>query len=384
MRDGDIITTSGRAQYPLEPDYHSLQGQFFIPESTQRLQMMSVDEFNKIVPNPDKTAQLPSVAMITGSFPVKHQPHTLVRGISSSASDTQKATIFGISYGQDQSEAITLAGTTGVMTVKAYSRVYKIELASAAVGTVTFTGGTSSADITLPKVATAGDMTVGTVAAAATTSTNIVGPGSLVRISMDADNAADQSQSVRLEGYTVNTTLGIDKVLTRETITTGADATDSVVSGNRYTEILSIQKGWDSTGTMIVKADPNAATVALIGPNQRSVEYPQGRFYNVPDGKTIRYRYIPLGVKMNNDNDIPPMPELFHQMIAEWAEKIVRGWHGDYNRGVRTLNNSPEFDRAVREARLGSKLEDDSSIQVGSGWQRKMRDRIDLPITPAS
>jgi len=385
IRDGFIRTTSGRMQYALEPDFHSLQGKFFIEEDTQRLETMSTDEFNHYIPNPDAGAQIPKVAMLPETFPVRQQPATKVRGVSDSASDTQKATIYGETYGIVTSETITLAGATGVLTTKEFTWVHRIELASAAVGTVTFTANASSSDTTLPTVAAAGDFTVGTVAIAATKSTNTIGPAGHIRLNMTGvDTAADQSKDVRIEGYTVDTTNVRDRLFVRETLATGADSTDVVKSTNKFSEVLSIQKSWDSTNTLIVGTDPNATIVAEIGPDRRSITYQQARFFNVPDGKSILYRYVPQVVKMAHNDDEPALPELYHQMVAEWSEKVVRGWHGDFTRGIRTLQNNPEFDRAVLEARRGSRPESSSSIVLGGGWRRDVRQQnIVLPITPA-
>lgn len=178
IRDGFIRTTSGRYQYALEPDVFKINGNFYIEENTQRLITMSTDEFNWLVPRPDKNANVPYVAMLPESYPVRQQPATFVRGVSSSASDTMEVTIYGEVYGLMTSEAITMAGTTGVLTTKEFTWVHRIEAASAAVGTLTFTSNTSSGDTTLPTVADAGDFTVGTIAAAATKSANVVGPAS--------------------------------------------------------------------------------------------------------------------------------------------------------------------------------------------------------------
>lgn len=386
IRDGFIRTTSGRFQYPLEPDVFKVNGQFYIEENTQRLITMSTDEFNQIVPRPDKNANVPYVAMLPESYPVRQQPATFIRGISSSASDTMEATIFGEVYGLVTSEAITMSGTTGVLTTKEFTWVHRIGAASAPVGTLTFTANTSSGDTTLPTVATAGDFTVGTIAAGAVRSTDTIGPASLIRIKMDADVAGDRSQSVRVEGYTVDTTNTRDRLFKRETLTTdGTNATTSVVSSNRYSEITKIQKGWDSTNTLLVSADPTATLIGEVGPDRRSVSYQQARFYNITDGKTILYRYTPHMVEMQNDNDQPDVPELYHQMVAEWAEKIVRGWQGDFTRGIRTLSNNADFDRAIAEAQANSSPEASDSIILGGGWRNRVTSgRLDFPIPERS
>ena len=388
ISEGFIRTTSGRYQYALEPDVYRLQGNFYIPDDATTLEMVSADSFNDSIPQVEGTG-VPSVAMLASSFPVGHQPHSYVRVASSSASDTMDVTIYGKSYGLITSEAVTLPGsaTNGILTTKYFSEVYRIIAESAPVGTITASSNTTAGDTTLPTVAAAGGVTVGTIAIGATESTNVINPGSFVRIAMSTDVAGDRGQIVRLEGYRIDTTTRTDRLFHRMDVTTGGsdfpttNATTSVVSSIRFTEITAITKAWDATYRLLVTTDPGS-TVCQIGPNSRSAEYPQVRFYNIPNGATIHYRYIPAHIKLSNDTDIPQVPELYHQLVAEWAEKLVRGWHSD-KAGVVTLSGNPAFDRAVSNAQVGSRISPmASSLVLGGGWRNNMpRSRHDFPIT---
>lgn len=385
--DGFIRTTSGRMQYSLHPEARQVQGKFYIPESDVYLEDMSPDDFNEVYPSPDST-DIPYVSMLSESFPVSQQPHSKVRFVSDSASDTQAVTIYGQSYGRYLSEAVTLTGTTAVLTTNAYQKVYRLVAASAAVGTITATANSTSGDTTLPTVAGAGSMTVGTIVATATESANVVNPGAFLRISMSDDDAADRagaSESVRIEGIAVSPSVGRDDLLAAETVLINqSDTTTVVLTVNSYSEVRIVSKSWDSAKRLRITTDPGNICIVDIDGRRRSQEYQQARFYNIPDGKTIQYRYTPGYMKLDADSDnlSDVVPEVYHQIVAEWTEKLVRGIHGDMKLGIPTLENNPGFDRAVREIKQSSRSSTSSTLVVGSNWNRrgiKRPDRV-FPI----
>lgn len=373
IRDGFIRTTSGRYQYPLEPDFRMLQGEFRIVEDSRVLRRYTQDEFNDTLPDPSDGAGVPYAAMINEVMPCRQNPASKIRFVSSSASDTQVATIYGEVYGLPMSEELTLTGTTAVLTANAYTQVYRVQLASAAVGTVTLTTNSTTGDTARPTVANAGNTTIGTIAVAATAPTTLISQGSKLRISMAQDVAGDRDKAVRIEGYAINETNAFDRQFRRETITTDAtNATTSVVGSLSWTTITAITKSWDSTHTLLIKADPNATLIADLGPDARDAEFPQVRFYHVPNGHTVHYRYLPTFRKLLADDDTIPVPSLYHQMVTEWAEKLVRGWHGDFQRGVVSLQGDVRFDKAIMEAQRGTRLDVAPLISMGSGRKRQI------------
>ena len=382
-----IRTTSGRMQYALNPELHQVQGNFYIPESNTVLDTIGVDDFNALDPSPDSTS-IPYVSMLPASFPVKQQPHSKLRLVSDSASDTQAVTVHGQSYGRYLSEAVTLTGATAVLTTKEYQKVYRLIAATAAVGTITVTASSSAGDTALPTVAGAGSVTVGTILAAATESANVISPGGLIRIAMSADNAGDRgglSEGLRIEGLVIDTTNNTDACEHSETILVNqSDTTTEVQSGQRYIEVWRMSTNWAANATMNIWTDPGKMFVADIHNRQRSTLYPQARFYNVPDGKTIQYRYTQGYTKLSDDGDdlTNVVPELYHQLIAEWTEKLVRGIHGDNKLGIGSLENNPHFESAVRNIKMSSRPATSTKIVMGSSWSQgngRRHDRV-FPI----
>lgn len=379
IKDGFIRTTSGRMQYPLEPNVKLvIPNTWRIAESNQNITSIDYSSFVRKYPDKKSGTGIPFIVTMEENLPIKANPASKLRIVSASALDiTQKVTVWGESYGRWITEAISMDsadGTQGVLSANEYTWVSTLTLDAVCVGDVTITSNSTAAQTTYPTANNAGNHAVMTITAGLLTGTAPSrSTGSIIRIYMDAETLGDRSQSVRINGWkTTASGAGTDRVPARETMTTdGTLSTNEVRSLTLFTEVSQVTKGWDSTDSLIVKADPNASIVAVIPPFMRSVNYPQVQFYNIPDGKTIQYAYKPSFLCLSHDADEPPFPEAYHELLAIWGQRIVEGWHGD-QKGVVNLSADPRF-RTDIMAIGGDQHREEMSLTMGGGWKTGSR-----------
>ena len=390
-REGEILTESGRSTYALRPDVAkvlppmriSTLNRTIVPEDFDKLDRWALGTATGI----------PQNYYIYGSKGVTRQPESKIRLVSDSASDTQKVSIYGISGGRATSESVTMTGTTAILTSNTYSRLTDLPTAaSVAIGTITATANSTTAQSSYPTVANAGGNTVFTIKVAATQPTNLHSPGSLVRLTMgtefDSGNpAGDQSGAVIIEGYVVDvsdaSSNDFNIIYARESVSTDGTnpQTTATVGTLRFIEIISVSKSWDSTNSLIVSIDPEII-VAMIPPEKRTQNYPQITFYPQPSSSYgIRYRYVSEHPKLGTtitttDAYQPPWARRFDNIWLEYTEKMVRAFKQN---SVFDLRQDAGFVSAMTDA-----LRDDErgdQIIMGSGWQSTLDHPMDYPIT---
>ena len=376
IRSGILRTESGRTRYGLDPDVGQLLDPMQSIEDGSIVEEVPPSVFDSHIVKPESTGQ-PAMYTLRERVGTMRQPATKIRFGSDSASDTQAITVYGIVEGKPDSESVTLPGsaTVGVLTTYEYEKITQSPVAaSAAVGTITFTGNSSSGDSTLPTAAAGkeGDITLGTITVGNTTSTNFINPGSLITIEMSgSDTAADQSKEVRIEGDSIIEADAIDGILAREDISTGADSTSVVLSSGNFTSIARIAKAWDATNTLIVKGDPNQARVlAVIPPNRRSISIQHVDLYPEPTGNAVQYWYRPRVANLLDDNDEPPFDPQYHSVLLKWTYQLLKGWTGDVTGDVDWSTN-PEFLADIEQVQRSMDVVSNTNIVVGGGASRR-------------
>ena len=353
---GSVKTVSGQYMYGLEPDVAQIKPPMLVRGKSSCIYPIDLTTFRMRYPDPDSTGT-PRIYIPMGSAGVREQPASYLRLISTSASDVCAISIPCIVRGVPQTIEVTLTGATAVLSTEKVTEVTGLPTAdAAAVGTITCTANSTLADATLPVVATAGHVTVFSIALGATQPTTTVNPGSIVRIKMTKDAAADRNKQITIEGYGIEyigSSFSQEKVYRRVTLSTdGTLSTTEVtypttaLTNNyfRFTKIENVTKNWDATETMIVTVDPQNV-VAVIPPSKRSMSFKHYGFYPFPDGTTIDYAYfasVPSGLE--NDSDEPPFDPRAHLYVERWAEMLIKDFRGS-RKGTAFIYTTQEFAR---------------------------------------
>ena len=353
-REGVIRTVTGQFSYPLSPDVADVIEPMTVVENNRNIFSKALSEFNTRIQNPTTTGD-PNHFIYYGNFGVEKQPETKLRFVSSSTSDTQTATVYGLSEFRAISESVTLTGTSGVLTTNAYSEVDRIVLSSVAVGTITATGNSTSGNNDLPVVGTNGDLIVGTIAAAATEFT-VHDPASFVRLK--STSGSDTAHNAIIKGYGIITsgstpfTIDADKVYIEETL--ALNGASEVESSSRFTRIDSISIDADLNGNLKMYADPGAllTLIGVIPSKKRSLDIPMIGLYPIPNTGRIRYNYYQKLTPLTSDGDRPPMDERVHRYIKKWSESAFLAWFGSSMGIQETIQNSlPSWQSDMRTIR---------------------------------
>lgn len=374
-KSGIIRSVDGQATYALSPDVARVLDTMYTMEDQQPIVPSHVDTWDYLRPKPTASGT-PTEYVLWGEGPITQQPHSKLRLVSDSASDTQDVVIYGISYGIPRSETITLTGMAAVLSTYAYQQLTDAPTAaSAAVGTITATSNSTSGDTARPTVANAGNVTVFTITADNTQPTDQTQPGSLLRFEMNTDTSGDRSQSITIEGYIADRTNLVDRIFTRETVTTDAtNSTTSVVSSNVWTEVTNITKNWNSTHRLLVMCDPGDKVVTVIPPEHRSVKYPYIQFHPIPSGEAIRYRYMARWSRLFNNTDQPSFDERFDSI---WVDHTWR-YAAAYKRNEAfNITADPVLKQDVLLVLHAQHTRDAPMISLGSGI-RKSDQRLTL------
>lgn len=376
-----IRTETGRSVYSLRPTVGQITDNMTAKEDQQSIFPATSQDYDTYLPKPTSTGVPAFYRVHDSRRGVYKNPESIVRLISTSDSDTQDVTVYGISGGRQKSETITLSGdsSTAVIGTTTFSELTDAPSASsAAVGTITATMNSTSAQVTYPTVADAGNVTVFTIAVGNTAPTNLHNPGSLIRISMASDvdsgnPANDQGKDIVIEGYTVNTVLNYDRVFRREVVTTNGTnpQTTPAASSQQFTEVTNVTKEWGSTNTLWVRADPSTTLIAAIPPEQRSISLPWVQFYPEPTGgKSIWYNYYPRWVRLSNDGDQPYFESIFDQVWIKWTERISRAFKRNESYAISV---DPEFqlDVDIIMDKQGERVQ--PNLAMGTGLSPRRR-----------
>lgn len=383
MKQGRILTEDDRFSYPLNADVSQLLNPMVIPQSQQFVHQMGMSEFNFRYPNPVADGA-PYLYVDLGQSGVERQPHTKLRIISDSVSDTQSIKITGISDHREITENVTLTGLTAVLTTNSYSMTTALPLlSSVAVGTVTVTANSSSGNSALPTVAAAGSVTICTITAGLTEPTALLQPGSLIRIKSTAEEA--DTLGVIIEGSVIDTTNILSDIPRRVTLTTTATATTENQTSLRFTSISQISKTEASTGNILIMADPGARIIAVIPPEVPSVSYTLVGLYPIGSGESINYTYERAFADLANSGDTINLPTVTHHYVEKWAEYAYMD-HIGQRKGIQHIFASQEYQEDLQRVRRRLNTTGTSRVVMGgrvagltSGANRVPSD-IALPI----
>jgi len=384
VRQGILRTTSGRMRYGLHPDAGQLLNPWHDMEQQTVIDEVDGMIFDGHVVRPAASGT-PTMYTLRERAGISRQPASKLRLVSDSTSDTQAVTVYGLVDGQATSESVTMTGnvSTGVLTTNDYQDVTQSPVAaSAAVGTITVTSNSTAANSALPTTTVAGLITVCTITAGNTISTDLQSPGSVVRIKMAADNGTDdRSKIVRVEGESFFDNENYDGVVRRNDITTHAsDATTEVQSGKKFTKIYNVTKEWDSTDTLLVMVDPGARIVAVIPQEVRSMSFQYVDLYPIPIGSSIRYPYRPRFTPLVEEGDTPPYDPQYHRIVLKWAYKLAQGFKGDFTGDV-DYSTNPEFLQDIAQVQRSMDVVSNTPVVVGGGRPiRRSRSDRGFPI----
>ena len=169
-------------------------------------------------------------------------------------------------------------------------------------------------------------------------------------VSSSASDAGDSALAVSVSGYDSN---GIWRTETFQLNGTTA-VTGSISFAAR--EII-VQKQKDTTGTITVTENSGGTTLAVIGPDERAPKFKIATLYPIPSSAiTIYLEYYTYIPELNNDSDVPLVPEKYHYAIRLGTLAKVYQY---LNKEIDFATMQGLFSRAVKSMVAGDIAEPD-------------------------
>jgi hypothetical protein len=105
-----------------------------------------------------------------------------------------------------------------------------------------------------------------------------------------------------------------------------------VSSATKLDEIYSISKSVSTNGYISIFGNAGAVSCAVIAPERLDVECMKIGLYPIPSSTAHSFRYLEKVETLVQDNDIPKIPDQFHELLILGG--MIRGlrWMEDDNR----------------------------------------------------
>lgn len=140
-------------------------------------------------------------------------------------------------------------------------------------------------------------------------------PSSASVVTVSSASASDTTQRVRIRGL-------VSSVANYELLS--LNGTSSVAGTLSFSSVTHITKDAVTVGRISATSNAAAVTLALIPRARFSVEYQKIGLWPVPSGAyTIMVRGLRRPLDLVNSEDIPDLPELFHELVLIGA--LIRG-----------------------------------------------------------
>ena len=149
--------TNTSAKYQIYEDEYNLPSDFWVPVNFSIggnvLEELTEYDFSRDEPAPERSTDgTPLFYRLTGitDTPYTLSSATVITFVSTSASDTQVASVYGLVGSNNVKENVTLTGTSEVSTTNSFSKIYYVKLASKANGNITVKYGSTTITTILP------------------------------------------------------------------------------------------------------------------------------------------------------------------------------------------------------------------------------------------
>jgi hypothetical protein len=140
-------------------------------------------------------------------------------------------------------------------------------------------------------------------------------PSSASTITIVSGSASDTTQKVRIKGL-------VSSAQNYELLT--LNGTTTVAGTLSFSEVTQISKDNTTTGAITVTDTSGSTTLAVIPRFKYASEYQEINFYHIPDDTyTIAVHGMRRPLDMVNSEDLPDLPEMFHEILV--TGMLIRG-----------------------------------------------------------
>jgi hypothetical protein len=168
-------------------------------------------------------------------------------------------------------------------------------------------------------------------------------PSAASTIDIVSSSASDTTQKVRIKGV-------VGGAINYELLT--LNGTSTVTGTLSFSEVLQITKDNTTVGAITVSDTTGSDTLALIPRFRYASEYQRINFYPVPDGvATLSVRGYRRPLDLINDEDIPDLPENFHELVILGMQARAHEYLFDFKRSNELMTiMDARIDKFVRQS----------------------------------